>query len=378
MNLLIVSNGFGEDIIACNLIQAIKKHEPNAIISCLPLVGAGLEYESIELTPLIKNPTLPSGGFIRNIKVALTDLTHGLFSQILKQRKLMKALSPTVDITICVGDVYCLVMGSYSNPSKCYFLPTAKSNRFMKHSHLELWLIKHYAKRVYPRDAETAAALQCQGIPAYYFGNPMFDNLCDTADQTQLSSKPSAPLIGLLPGSRQEAYDNLIVILNAIEFLSQEQSTGPLNFVLAKSKNIDLNSLSKKLSATAWQLANADNKALITHKKNGLQIHITEHFKAVIQQAWLIIGLAGTANEQAVFLGKTVICFPGTGPQSTPTRFKEQQKLLGEKLIFINSKNPETIAASVAAHIPKQCPTIKPQPNASKKICEDIVASTHI
>lgn len=375
MNILLVSNGYGEDLIACNLIQAIKKHEPEAKTKVIPLVGQGLEYESIGLTPQIKNTPLPSGGFIRNIKTAITDLKKGLFSQILKQRKLIKTCAAATDITICVGDVYCLVMGSFTNPSKCYFLPTAKSNRFMKHSHIELWLIKHYTRRVYPRDAETAAAFQSKGIPAYFFGNPMFDNLSNTVNQPQLTP-PSEPLIGLLPGSRVEAYDNLVLILNAIESLITQQKNSPINFVLAKSKNLDLKPLAEKLSGTAWQLTNASPSAKITHKKQPIQIQITEHFKAIMQQAWLVIGLAGTANEQAVALGKTVICFPGYGPQSTPTRFKEQQKLLGSKLIFINSQNSEAIAASIAAHIPKQCPTIEPQPNVSEKICEDIFSNS--
>ncbi len=83
MRILVVSNGFGEDQIACNLITALKEVQPNSTITACPLVGEGLNYKELGLTPILKNPSLPSGGFIRNPITLLKDLKAGLVDQLL-------------------------------------------------------------------------------------------------------------------------------------------------------------------------------------------------------------------------------------------------------------------------------------------------------
>ena len=45
MKFLIVSNGLGEDFIACNLIKSIKKKDPSSTIKVVPLVGEGVHYQ---------------------------------------------------------------------------------------------------------------------------------------------------------------------------------------------------------------------------------------------------------------------------------------------------------------------------------------------
>src|SRR5690606_21491486 len=51
---------------------------------------------------------------------------------------------------------------------------------------------------------------------------------------------------------------------------------------------------------------------------------------AILRECHLVVGLAGTANEQAAGLGKPVVAFPGPGFQATETFLTDQRRLLGE------------------------------------------------
>ena len=52
-----------------------------------------------------------------------------------------------------------------------------------------------------------------------------------------------------------------------------------------------------------------------------------------MRAADVVVGLAGTANEQAAWLGKPVVTFPGPGTQATRRFVELQQRLLGEALV---------------------------------------------
>lgn len=336
MNILIVSNGYGEDFIACNLIQAIQHLAPEAHITVLPLVGEGLIYQQKGFTPTLKNPIFPSGGFIRTPKDLLLDLQKGLLQNHIKQYKHIKQLSPVPDLTICVGDLFCLWMTRSLKHHPLYFLPTAKSDLFMKHSWIEKRIIKSLAKHVFPRDNLTTDALKKASIPTSFFGNPMMDNLVPTAPTSALPGH-----IALLPGSREEAYDNLIHMLRVIECDLKPE----LTFTIAKAPSLNLEILAKKLPKTGWKIHTRHNQPFL--QKGAHVIPLETNFATTIQHAHIVCGLSGTANEQAFYMGKTVICFEGFGPQSTKKRFLEQQKLLGKNLIFLDKNNPEHIFKSL-------------------------------
>ncbi len=56
----------------------------------------------------------------------------------------------------------------------------------------------------------------------------------------------------------------------------------------------------------------------------------------MISESEIVIGLAGTANEQAAGLGKPVVSFTGYGPQTTLRRMKDQARLLGSAVKFVS------------------------------------------
>ena len=58
-------------------------------------------------------------------------------------------------------------------------------------------------------------------------------------------------------------------------------------------------------------------------------------FAAILQQSSLVIGMTGTAVEQAVGLGKPVNAVPGNGPAFTYRFAEAQNRLLGDSVQVI-------------------------------------------
>jgi hypothetical protein len=351
-NILIISNGYGEDQIACNLIRALQAKHPASHISPLPLVGPGLEYKKLNLTPVLKNKEFPSGGFVRNFKNLFLDLKTGLLHHLIHQLIAIKKHAKNTDLAIAVGDVFCLIMAKLFNKNPVYFLPTAKSDLFMSHSFLEKWLIKKLATKTFTRDQVTANSLQKSNINAFYLGNPMMDNMPFAKDTFKYLKTDL--ILGILPGSRQEAYKNLTHIFKIIEILHTKNPA--IKYLL---------SLPPTLTICPDDLP--------PH----IKIIITNKFYDLLYASKIILGLAGTANEQAIHLGKKVYCFPGFGPQTTAQRFQEQQKLLGPDLIFLPHNNPASIAQTLLTALnqtSKASAPIKPHNlSASLKIVQEIL-----
>ena len=80
------------------------------------------------------------------------------------------------------------------------------------------------------------------------------------------------------------------------------------------------------------------------YSRRPLTVQVSHQFMDVLHQSSVVIGLAGTANEQAMFAGRPLISFIGTGPQSTKKRFVEQHQLIdGATTYLINSNNSNSL-----------------------------------
>ncbi len=331
MNLFVCSNGHGEDGIALKLIQAFKQAVPLSSVTILPLVGAGYVYKNAGFDVILDNPIFPSGGFIRDFSSLSQDVKAGLITHLFKQKKTAGFHSGKADIVLCVGDVFCLWMGK-GKKARTFFLPTAKSDAFMEHSKLEIWLLKQWCTKVFPRDDLTLNSLKNAGVPAEYFGNPMMDGL--KLSGQQFLKMPGSVKIGVLPGSRQEAYANLTYILS-LPF------SHPTSLFLAKSPALDAGLIENILLKSGWIFDSVHNK--FTQCEQKLELFITDCLEDAVFFSDVVIGLAGTANEQAVFMGKKVVCFEGFGPQSTLKRFYEQRQLMGDPIVVVEQRNPGSI-----------------------------------
>ena len=351
IKILVISNGFGEDQIATTLIIALKSLHPNILITAIPLVGEGLEYQKAHIQPSIKNKLLPSGGFIRSLKDLIIDIKAGLLKHVFSQNKAIRLAAKRTHFTLCIGDIYCLTKAPSKKPT--YFFPTAKSDTFMPHSFLEKKVIKNKATLTFTRDKITCKSLQLHHINALCFGNIMMDNLTQFTPLEQVT--PTDFVLGILPGSRNEAYKNNEHIDKIIHHLTIKN----LKVFVSKAPNIDTQKLQKTMT--------------YPHS------FITQNFKGLINRANLIIGLSGTANEQALHQQKVVICFEGFGPQSTLQRFKEQQQLMGPHLIIIKDRHPKKVATIIEKlSKPLQTSDTPPTQNASLTIAKYLLKNLPI
>jgi len=256
----------------------------------------GPDYEAIKL-PLV-DTSLPSGGFsLRNLHFLAKDLGAGLLGSTFKHFKTLRKLRGQVDLTVAIGDIVPILAAKlvkapivFVGVNKSSYYKTFGSN----YTPWEKTLLKK-ALKVFVRDEETLKDLPF----AEYVGNPLMD----------LSPSPSGRggqgvrAVGFLPGTRQDAKLNLE----------------------------DFEKIMKEL--------------------NGFEFIIgtREKFAEVLNRATIVIGLAGTGNEQAAGAGIPVIAFPGRGSQYNKKFAKAQKELLGDSLILINSNDAKVIAKEAKA-----------------------------
>jgi uncharacterized protein (TIGR03492 family) len=150
-----------------------------------------------------------------------------------------------------------------------------------------------------------------------------------------LELEPNLPMIALLPGSRlPEAIHNLQLQLQACEAIALKR---PVQFRAALVPSIteeDLRALAKKMG---WDYHGSGK--LVNPIQNFRVICYWDAFADILQQCDLVIGMAGTAVEQAVGLGKPVVQIPGAGPQFTYAFAEAQMRLLGSSVKTIG-KSP--------------------------------------
>lgn len=336
MRCLIVSNGHGEDTIALTILNALKKQNSSLRYHIFPLVGNGHCFVKAGYDVACENPVFPSGGFIRSFSVLRQDIEAGLIGHHLKRRKQLKDCAKDVDMIIAVGDVFCLFMARFAGVP-VYFFPTAKSDSFMPHSFLERVAIRRWASHVYPRDQQTTDNFINLSLEASFFGNPMMDDL-ETTRRIQ-GVETADVLLGILPGSRAEAAQNLVFCLDICRYYKQH--IADISIVCAYVNGLNVTDVADR---AGWHCRQTEQGYDLHDPVSGQHVLCIQDFLAVINQATLCIGLAGTANEQALFLGKKVVCFEGFGPQSTLQRFYEQRLLMGDGLDICDVRDVEKIA----------------------------------
>lgn len=365
--ILLVSNGHGEDAIATHIYTALRPLGTYTF-HAFPLVGQGLAYLNHSITPLINNPLFPSGGFIRGAKDFIKDANNGIISHTYHQLKLAKKINKKIDIIICIGDVFCLLIGSLGFKGPVFFIPSAKSDTFMPHSWIEKYWIKRTCKATFARDKQTATGLSKSGITSPFFGNPMMDGLQSTGETFGFTDNQQ--VIGILPGSRQEAYENLLFCLSCIEAYHKHSPNS--GYVCALAPSLCLSTLQKTLKYHPWHVDISTQT--LRHVSDPIHIRLSHQFINVVHRSNALIGLSGTANEQAVFMGKQVVCFEGFGPQTTLKRFREQQQLLGKGLHLVEPRDVQKIIQTL--HTITQIPPLPSPPvqHASDDIAQYIHA----
>ncbi len=331
MRVLIVSNGYGEDAMGAVLGRALRRY--GADVVAYPLVGTGHAYEGAELPVLDPRRTLPTAGFgfRTGWREAMEDLRAGWISLTLAQRRTLRTQRGQCDEVVAIGDLFCLWMASATGKRPVY-VPTAKSEYGEPHQPWELGLIRRWARISFPRDPVTAERYRKAGLPAEYVGNLMMDCLVFTGETFGFAQHE--PVVLLLPGSRRDAPANFRLLLRVAERVAAARPE--VRFLCALSPTVDPAALARAVGARVLQ----DHLAW-----RGIRIRLTGAFADAARRATVVVGMGGTANEQAAGLGKPVVALPGPGPQFTRKFLALQARLLGEALV--GADGPEEAARAV-------------------------------
>ena len=340
-NICVIANGYAEEMMASKLMSEIRKElqTQNKLENFQfvggSLVSSGRWYEEEQFATFFTGGMTPSGGFpTRSFSGFLADLGAGAFLTPFKFKSIIKGWSKyNLDIIIVVGDflLMALTIPALRNNKNVpmVFIPTAKSDYIQAHFKIEKKYIKKYARISFPRDQITAADFSAYGINAQYHGNLMQD-LLDLKTPTILSKEP---VVALLPGSREESYGNLEMILSLLPNIKT-----PIHWAFVQAGSLKKETVNEVFLHKGWKCTNLDADIPIWGKNSQkVYCYPSTMFDTVALSCIFGISLAGTAGEQIAGLGKPIIGFKGTGPQSTNRRMEDNVKLLGKSFIYIES-----------------------------------------
>lgn len=349
--ILFLSNGHGEDLNGSLILEKIRQFAPNLNIAAMPLVGAGNAYIRLDVPIIGPTATLPSGGIIyTNPLNWIKDIWSGLIGLTWRQIRAVLRYSPQCDLLVAVGDIVPIVLAYLTRRPYVAFIVSTSSyyeGRLRLPWITELCLRSSRCLAVFTRDNFTAIDLQQKGMKkAIFAGYPIMDVLEHTGKNLLLSAH--LPMIALLPGSRvPEAVNNLGLQLKLCEQIAQ---LCPVQFRAALVNSITDNDLESLAIQTGWQYKGEGYLV-----KNKVEIYCYwDAFPDILHQCNLALGMAGTAVEQAVGLGKPVIQIPGAGPQFTYPFAEAQMRLLGISVKTIGRKPTESnLSEQVAQEVLK-------------------------
>jgi uncharacterized protein (TIGR03492 family) len=370
MNLLCVSNGHGEDIIAVRILKELRRLPGAPSLAALPIVGEGGAFQKAGIAISGTTQTMPSGGFIyMDRRQVLRDVQGGLVGLTLSQIKTLRQWARAGGKILAVGDIVPLAM-AWASGADYAFIGTAKSEYFVRDETQRLpnrpwlegrtgsvylpwerWLMAHpRCQGVFVRDQLTADYLQRRRVPAQYAGNPMMDGLAASAAKlatltAAFPATPSVLTLALLPGSRApEVFDNWERILIALESVRQAFPDRHLRLLGAIAPALNLAVLKDALIEAHWQPEPGPYPTF--SRDHSRLILTTDAFGECLHLADAAIATAGTAAEQAVGLGKPVFTLPGPGPQFTYAFAEAQSRLLGPSIILV--PEPEAMGEALA------------------------------
>jgi uncharacterized protein (TIGR03492 family) len=320
--ILFVSNGVGEDMIAARIIDELPGQD--MAITAYPLVGSGVYPASIPL--LDPRRDMPSAGFSfrAGSRGLIADVRAGLVGHWRSQRRTLRAQRGRFDLVVTVGDVYCLWMAAHAHPSPV-LVATADSVRAGRFGWQAVWVMRRCARQIFARDPDTAAALRADGLPAVSLGNIMLDLLTPRGETFGLS--PDVPVVVLLPGSRPDAVGNARLLGQTAAAVAEDMPG--VEFLLAVAPTLTEATLRDALQALPGTLTDADGTLRIGRAR----VRLTQAFADALARGWVVLGMAGTAHEQAAALGRPVVGFPGHGAQFGPQFLQAQRRLLGDALV---------------------------------------------
>ncbi|MGL5956175.1 MAG: lipid-A-disaccharide synthase-related protein [Brevinema sp.] len=330
----VIANGYAEEMMAANLMKELRgelQQRDDYQFVGGSLVSSGRWFQEERFPTFFSGGMSPSGGFpTRSIGGFIADLSAGSFLNIFRLRSMLKKWSNyNLDMVIVVGDFLLMMLAISAIKNKnipLVFIPTAKSDYIQEHFQIEKKYIKKYASIVFPRDQITTDNFLESGIEALYYGNLMQDLLAEHPTKVLADE----PIVALLPGSREESYKNWALMLNLISMLDIK-----IHWAFVQASSLNLEKIEDIFRQHHWTLKGTSKDIRVWVKGIQKIYHYTSpYFDQIATSCDFGISLAGTVGDQIAGLGKPIIGFKGTGPQSSVSRMKEYEKLLGEAFIY--------------------------------------------
>jgi hypothetical protein len=318
---LFVTNGHGEAAIAARIAADVRA------ASSLRTEHLGLVGERMgggDFPDVGPQRAMPSGGLVAmgNVRAFARDLRAGFLRLAAAQVTYLRGARGRYAAVVAVGDTYACALARLAGP-RLLFVGTAKSVYVARYGPGERRVLRG-ARRVFVRDAATAADLAAHGLRAEAPGNVIVDLLTDPAPGPPWSA---ATRVALLPGSRERAYgdaEQLVAVVHAL-----------------RARGIEL--------AAAGSLApTLDAARLAPIFAAGDVLPWPGPLGPLVRDATLVIGQSGTANEAAAAHGVPVVALDlaGAGPSGGWYRSR-QAGLLGDALLVVPPE-PARAAAAIA------------------------------
>lgn len=317
---LFLANGHGEDLMAARILdRMVHEAGERLALHAWPMVGRGRAFRKRGVPLVGLGNRLPSEGFAtRSFRLMARDLAAGWVGTHLAQARFAAGLSGQYDLLVAVGDVVPLAASVLAR-TPFFFVGCAKSEYYTwKYTALEIRLMRR-AILAFARDPLTHKRLEKRGVRSRYCGMPFMDGLEPSGEGFGIS--PGRAVIGLLPGSRSDVLDNAVLLLKVLARVGEQCGAPPVTGLVAAVEGLDENALAcavRQNRLPGWSLEPPDPEVrgavlALVHENRARALVVKGRFPDVLHESLLVAGLAGTANEQALGLGRPVVTFPAKG-----------------------------------------------------------------
>jgi uncharacterized protein (TIGR03492 family) len=343
LRVLFVANGHGETAIAARIATEVTRlaEEPVAL-DLLPLVGTGAGAAPLALVG--PRRSMPSGGLVAmgNVRAFSRDLRAGFVRLLVRQVAFLRRAACGYDRVVAVGDAYALAL-ALATRLPTLFVGTAKSVYVARYGPFERTLLRR-ARRIFVRDLPTARLLRSQRVDAEAPGNVIVDVAGSPSDK-----RLAGEWLGVLPGSRDTAYDDAIRLARVVRALGRRRP-GP-GALLSVAPTLDAARFARDLVADGWVLDEGAGQAGAAFSARAGPARLVGwdgSFATLLRASILVLGQAGTGNEQAAAFGVPVVALGESRPEREDWYRMRQRRLLGDALLLVPAA-PERAAAEIAA-----------------------------
>ena len=376
-DVLVLSNGHGEDAIACSVVQELMTSPAIRSIKVLPIVGEGKSFRKLGLQNVCeRSAVMPSGGFIYRRPLALVrDLKSGLVGLTVDQMRALKAWvddvvereeAEAIPVLVAVGDVVPLLFSAIAcrrfrkkrkgmeaeveveveeserKEPLVVFVGCAKSQYYLKASRQEKkcvyyrwerWLLSRSCCRlVAPRDKLTAEVLERHlGEKVKYLGNPMMDNiepsgLIETWRNEEETKKKTRKWVTLLPGTRPgEMMRNAVQILSVCALVGRRCSDTAFAFVLSIPDSSQMEAFDSLVLESGWRRRPSSN---LVQREEGEELYLYDRGEGRRSDSILI--LSDSVYPDAISSCDAAIAMAGTATEQCVGLGNPVVTLIGE------------------------------------------------